>query len=256
VSQADRQVAIVTGVGRRAGIGAAIATRLAEDGWDIATTYWPELDREMYGQHVEEEADSIVRELEGVGARARAIEVDLGVSSVPDLFDDVERTLGGVSALIINHTHCVVNDLLHTSPESLDRHLAVNVRSVLLLIQEFARRFTRHVGAGRIVTITGDHTVGNVAYGVSKGAADRITSAAAYELGAMGITANAVNPGPIDTGWMNDDHRAHALRATPLQRLATPADAANLVSFLCSERGGWITGQLLYSNGGFRGTIG
>ena len=55
---------------------------------------------------------------------------------------------------------------------------------------------------------------------------------------------------------MNDEHRSHAAAKTPLPRSASADDAANLVAFLCSERGGWITGQLLFSNGGFRGTIG
>src|SRR5437763_3408136 len=252
-----RPVALVTGVGRKAGIGAAIAARLCEDGWNIATTYWPELERDLYGPGVDTQADEIVGELAVPGARAIAIEADLGVDDVPrQVFDEVERRLGTVAALIVNHTHCVVTPLLETSAASLDRHLAVNVRGVLSLIQEFARRYQPAAGPGRIVTLTSDHTVGNVAYGVSKGAADRLTDAAAFELGHLGITANAVNPGPIDTGWMNDEHRSHAAAKTPLPRSASADDAANLVAFLCSERGGWITGQLLFSNGGFRGTIG
>src|SRR4051794_9786373 len=89
-----------------------------------------------------------------------------------------------------------------------------------------------------------------------KGAADRLTDAAAYELGHLGISANAINPGPVDTGWMDDAIRAAALEKTPLERGGTPEDTANLVSFLCSEAGRWVTGQLLYSNGGFRGTLG
>jgi 3-oxoacyl-[acyl-carrier protein] reductase len=72
----------------------------------------------------------------------------------------------------------------------------------------------------------------------------------------MGITANAINPGPIDTGWMTDEIRDQAIAKTPLGRGGTTTDTANLVSFLCSNQGGWITGQLLYSNGGFRGTLG
>ncbi len=132
----------------------------------------------------------------------------------------------------------------------------MNVRAVLVLIQEFARRYRPTAAGGRIVTLTSDHTAGNVPYGVSKGAADRLTDAAAYELGRLGISANAINPGPVDTGWMKDEIRADALSKTPLGRGGTPQDTANLVSFLCSDESAWITGQLLYSNGGFRGTIG
>jgi 3-oxoacyl-[acyl-carrier protein] reductase len=75
---------------------------------------------------------------------------------------------------------------------------------------------------------------------------------AARELADLGVRANVINPGPIDTGWMNDQIRALGVADTPAGRLATPEDTANLVSFLLSEPGSWINGQALYSNGGFR----
>ncbi|HWG12047.1 MAG TPA: SDR family oxidoreductase, partial [Streptosporangiaceae bacterium] len=81
--------------------------------------------------------------------------------------------------------------------------------------------------------------------------ADRITLAAARELAAHGITANVINPGPVDTGWMTPELRDTLTGQTPLGRLGTPADTARLAGFLCSEQGRWINGQLLYSNGGF-----
>lgn len=254
-----RRVALVTGVGRRAGIGGAIATRLARDGFDVAATYWSAVDRATYGDRVLEEPAEIAREIEALGARAVVIEADLGdVDGIPSIFRRTEESLGPVSVLVINHTYCVPTPLLDTPLDLFDRHLSVNVRAVLVLIQEFARRYRAGDGDrdGRLVTLTSDHTAGNVPYGVSKGAADRLTAAAAHELGELGISANAVNPGPVDTGWMNAAIRADALTRTPLGREGTPEDAANLVSFLCSDRGGWITGQLLYSNGGFRGSIG
>ncbi|WP_228989627.1 SDR family oxidoreductase [Streptomyces sp. DH8] len=103
---------------------------------------------------------------------------------------------------------------------------------------------------GRIVALTSDHTVGNLPYGASKGALDRITLAAAHELAHLGVTANVVNPGPVDTGWMTDALRETLVRGTPLGRLGTPRDTAHLVDFLCSPQGQWINGQLLKSNGG------
>lgn len=103
---------------------------------------------------------------------------------------------------------------------------------------------------GRIVALTSDHTVGNLPYGASKGALDRITLAAAHELAHLGVTANVVNPGPVDTGWMTDGLREALVRGTPLGRLGTPRDTAHLVDFLCSPQGQWINGQLLKSNGG------
>ena len=88
-------------------------------------------------------------------------------------------------------------------------------------------------------------------YGASKGALDRIVIAAARELAPLGITANLVNPGPVDTGWMDDATRAALLAQQPSGRLGTPDDAARLVRFLVSDEGRWVSGQLIGSDGGF-----
>jgi 3-oxoacyl-[acyl-carrier protein] reductase len=80
---------------------------------------------------------------------------------------------------------------------------------------------------------------------------DRIVLAAAHELGDRGLRANVINPGPVDTGWMDDSIRAIAVAQQPTGRLGTADDVANLVRFLLSPRGQWINGQLLYSNGGY-----
>jgi 3-oxoacyl-[acyl-carrier protein] reductase len=100
--------------------------------------------------------------------------------------------------------------------------------------------------------MTSDHTVHNLPYGASKGALDRIVVAAATELADLGVTANVVNPGANDTGWMDDDVRAAVLGGNAQPRIGTPDDTANLVSFLLSEQGGWINGQVLHSDGGLR----
>jgi len=149
------------------------------------------------------------------------------------------------------HCESVDSGLLDTTTESFDRHFAVNARASWLLIREFGRRFRGPHGTGRIISLTSDATVGNLPYGASKAALDRITLAAAHELAHLGVTANAINPGPVDTGWMTDDLRQHVLRRTPLGRLGTPQDTAHLVEFLCSPVGGWINSQLLMSSGGF-----
>ena len=100
--------------------------------------------------------------------------------------------------------------------------------------------------------MTSDHTVHNLPYGASKGALDRIVTAAAVELAGRGVRANVVNPGPIDTGWMDDATRRSGIDATPAARLGTAEDTTDLVRFLFSERGSWMNGQILYSNGGFK----
>ena len=107
-------------------------------------------------------------------------------------------------------------------------------------------------GTGRIIAITSDHTAGNLPYGASKGAMDRILLAAASEFRSLGVTANVINPGATDTGWMTKELMADVRRTTLLGRVGIPQDCANLVRFLCSKEGGWINAQLLYSNGGIQ----
>ncbi|MGH3304159.1 MAG: SDR family oxidoreductase [Streptosporangiaceae bacterium] len=90
-----------------------------------------------------------------------------------------------------------------------------------------------------------------MAYAASKGAIEWITISAAAELASAGITVNAVNPGPSDTGWMSEELQAWHAEQSPLGRTRKPADTAELVAFLCSEHSGWITGQILSSDGGW-----
>jgi len=123
-----------------------------------------------------------------------------------------------------------------------------------LLVREFGKRYGGVFGAGRILAITSDHTVNNLPYGASKGAMDRIVLAAAREFKHLGITANVINPGATDTGWMTDELMVDVRQETPLGRVGLPQDCANLVAFLCSQEGGWINGQLLFSDGGISST--
>ncbi|MYW96804.1 SDR family oxidoreductase [Amycolatopsis rubida] len=229
----NKKTALVTGVGRKAGIGAAIASRLREDGWTVITTYWSGYDRRMPW---------------GADENVQGIEADLADPATPArLFDQIDDD---VQALVLAHCESVNSSLLDTTVDSFDRHFAVNARASWLLIREFAQRYRGPHGAGRIVTLTSDHVVHNLPYGASKGALDRITLAAAGELGHLGITANAVNPGPTDTGWIPEAHRDAFAQHNPLGRIGTPRDCASLVAFLCGPEGGWVNGQVLVSNGG------
>ena len=126
--------------------------------------------------------------------------------------------------------------------------MTVNARASWQLIAAFARQVQ---GGGAIVALTSDDTAYNLPYGASKGALDRIVMAAARELGHLGIRSNVLNPGPIDTGWMDDALRVDLARRQPTGRLGTPLDVAPIVSFLLSDDGAWTTGQLIHSDGGF-----
>ncbi|GAB3566868.1 SDR family oxidoreductase [Spelaeicoccus albus] len=251
-----RPVALITGVGRTVGIGAGIAERLASAGWDIATTHLEAYDDRMPWGRKPGDVEAVHARLRDAGAASVAIEADLSDIAAPArVIDEATSRLGRVSALILSHCESVDSSLMDTSVESFDRHFAVNVRASMLLIQEFSRRLGRPAAnadpAGRIVALTSDHVVNNLPYGASKGALDRLVIGASRELGDQGVTANVINPGPVDTGWMTTE-MADAVRAeTPAGRLGTPSDVANLVAFLCSAAGGWVNGQLLHSDGGW-----
>lgn len=238
--------ALVTGVSRLGGIGAAVARTLARDGWTVAATGHRAYDEtESWGS----EPDTPALLLDE-GTLAAWQEHDLADPSAPPLvIEFAEQAVGPLTALVNVHVHSGQGGVLDTTAEEFDRHLAVNARSVLLLSAEFARRFRGSPGSGRIVNFTSSALYGEVAYGVSKAAVEAITVAAAMDL-APAITVNAVEPGPTDTGWMTPELRDGIRSAVPLGRLGEPQDAAELVAFLCSERAGWITGEIIYSDGG------
>ncbi|HEY9324235.1 MAG TPA: SDR family oxidoreductase [Agromyces sp.] len=245
-----RPVALITGASRSNGIAWAIAMTLATDGWDVAFSYHGDYDRRMpLGGDPDRDPTTLAAELRGRGARSIALDADLADPSVPArLVAAASAGLGPVSALVLSHAESVDSGILDTTVESFDRHFDVNARASWLLLQAFAAQVPS--GGGRVVALTSDHVVGNVPYGASKGALDRIVIAAARELAPLGITANLVNPGPVDTGWMDDETRAALTAAQPTGRLGTPDDAARLVRFLVSDEARWVTGQLIMSDGG------
>jgi 3-oxoacyl-[acyl-carrier protein] reductase len=217
---------------------------LRRDGWSVATTGWRAYDAtESWGSQPEE-----AKQIGGGGF----IEADLSQPDAPaQVLTAAEETIGPLTALVVVHTESRSGGVLDTEAAGFDRHVGVNARSVLLLAAEFARRFRGAAGSGRIVAFTSDALHGEVAYGASKAALERIVVAAAAELGPLGITVNAINPGPTDTGWMSRELRERFEHGTPLGRVGRPEDAAELVGFLCSPRAGWITGQVIASDGGW-----
>ena len=214
-------LALVTGAARANSIAAGIVPRLRADGWTVVTSDLHDADHPA----------------------------DLSTADGPErLIAEVAEAHGPISALVLSHAHDVESGVLDTTAESFDRHVAVNARASLLLIAAFARQAE---DGGAIVALTSDHVTGNLPYGASKGALDRLVISAARELGPHGISANVLNPGPIDTGWMDDETRAGLAGMTPLGRLGTPGDIAAVVSFLVSDEGRWISGQLLQADGAF-----
>ena len=249
------RVAVITGVGRRRSIGAGLALGLARDGWDLALNYWRPYDDRVGYERTPDDPESIADECRALGVRVTLVPGDLADPAVPAQIIESARQLGPVTALVMSHCESVDSSILTTDISSWDRHFAVNARATWLLIKSFAEQLPTPVtpgeAGGRIVALTSDHTIHNLPYGASKGALDRIVTAAAVELADRGVRANVINPGPIDTGWMDDGVRTWATTATPAGRLGTPDDTGNLVRFLLSPQGSWINGQILSSNGGF-----
>jgi len=245
-----RPVALVTGVGRTVGIAAAICRTLATDGWDLALNSWAPADRAIFGDRADDGLPDLIADLQQRGATVHAIPADLErVEAAAGIVSEARAVLGTPRALVLSHAWDIDATILTTSVEQFDKHFAINTRASWLLVRAFATQLEGERGS--IVALTSDHTAGNLAYGASKGALDRIVIAAAKELAHLGITSNVVNPGPIDTGWMTNDVREHLTTRQPSGRLGTPSDPADLVAFLVSDRGRWVTGQLIAADGGF-----
>jgi len=253
--ETKKDVAIVTGVSRLNGMGRAICKRLAMAGADICFTYWTRYDQAMPWGVETSEPDQIQKEIRSLGVKCEKIEIDLSEDlAATELFDFANSKIGGVSMLVNNATHSVKSSISTISSGVLDQHYAVNVRAVIMLIKEFTNRIEKGQ-RGSIVNLSSGQSLGQMnnefAYAITKGAIDTLTTTIYSELAAKGITINAVNPGPNDTGWMEGDLKQELKNRFPMGRVGLPADTAKLVSFLCSEDASWITGQVIHSEGGF-----
>jgi 3-oxoacyl-[acyl-carrier protein] reductase len=162
--------------------------------------------------------------------------------------------LGPVSVLVNNAAHSAPDGYAAIDAAGIDAHLAVNVRAPMLLSALVARAGTVG-GSGSIVNLVSGEFLGpmpgELAYTASKGAREAFTRQLAGEVAHLGVTVNAVGPGPNDTGWIDDALRAELAPRFPAGRVGTPADVAPLVAWLCSEEAAWVTGQVIHAEGGF-----
>jgi 3-oxoacyl-[acyl-carrier protein] reductase len=247
--------ALITGVSRRNGIGFGIAKRLASSGADLLLHSFSPYDRAMDNVGVVSDPKELIEELKEYGTNIGHIEADfLDPKSPANVIHRAVKSLSRVNILILNHTHDTLKNLEDLTSEEIDRHLIINVRAALLLIQEFAKQHDGKLG-GRIILLTSGQDLGpmsHLAYVASKGALHQLTWSLSDVLINKGITVNTINPGPTKT-YIPDEEIDRAVRELmPQGRWGEPDDAARLIAWLVSDDAEWVTGQVINSEGGFR----
>jgi 3-oxoacyl-[acyl-carrier protein] reductase len=238
------KVAIVTGASR--GIGAAIAERLASDGFTVVINY--------AGKAAE--AEALAAKIEQAGGTTLTAQADVSnAAAVGRMFDAVEAAFGRVDVLVNNAGIMRLALLAESDDALIDNHIAVNLKGVIYTLREAARRLGR---GGRIInlssSVVGLYQPTYAVYAATKAGVEAMTHVLAQELRGRNITVNAVAPGPTATALFLDGKPQevvdHLSKLAPLERLGQPRDIAAAVSFLAGPDGAWINGQVLRANGG------
>ncbi|GAA4552052.1 SDR family oxidoreductase [Streptomyces collinus] len=255
------RTALVTGASRRGGIGHAVARRLAAYGASVYLHHHVPHDADQpWGADRPEDVLVSVREAAGdPGARIVAGPGDLADPAVPaEVVGRAADALGGrLDILVANHAQSGFDGSLdEIDTAMLDRHWSVDTRAVLLLVQAHARSRPPGPG-GRVMMMTsGQDTAGGmpgeIAYALQKGALASITRSLATTLAERGITVNTVNPGPVDTDYLTGEYYEAVAARFPSGRWGMPDDPARLIAWLATDEAGWITGEVINSEGGFR----
>jgi 3-oxoacyl-[acyl-carrier protein] reductase len=238
------KVAMVTGASR--GIGAAVAERLARDGFTVVINYPGDA----------APAKALAGKIEDKGGRALTAKADVSNSqAVRGMFDAAEAAFGGVDVLVNNAGIMPLSSIADTEDAAFERLVDVNLKGTFNTLREAARRLR---DGGRIINFSSS-VVGLLqpTYGVyagTKAAIEAMTSILAKELRGRNITVNAVAPGPTATDLFLNGKPQEVVdrlaKLAPLERLGQPADIAAVVAFLAGPDGAWINGQTLRANGG------
>jgi 3-oxoacyl-[acyl-carrier protein] reductase len=244
VSNPPPRTAIVTGASR--GIGAAVAERLAKDGFTVVINYSGDT----------KSAEALARKIEGNGGRALTAKADVSdPNAVRGMFDAAETAFGGVDVLINNAGIMKLAKIADSDDAMFDQQIAINLKGSFNAMREAARRLR---DGGRIVnfstSVVGTRMETYGVYAATKAAIETMTAVLSKELRGRSITANAVAPGPTATDLFLNGKSPELIdrlaKMNPLERLGTPEDIAASVSFLAGPDGSWINGQTLRANGG------
>jgi 3-oxoacyl-[acyl-carrier protein] reductase len=238
------KVAIATGASR--GIGAAVAERLAADGFTVVINYSGDT----------KSAEALARKIEGSGGRALTAKADVSdPAAVRGMFDAAEAAFGGVDVLVNNAGIMKLAKIADSDDALFDQQVAINLKGSFNAMREAARRLR---DGGRIVnfstSVVGTRIETYGVYAATKAAIETMTAVLSKELRGRSITVNAVAPGPTATDLFLKGKTQEIIerfaKMNPLERLGTPEDIAASVAFLAGPDGSWINGQTLRANGG------
>jgi 3-oxoacyl-[acyl-carrier protein] reductase len=238
------KVAIVTGASR--GIGAAVAERLARDGFTLVVNY----------ANGHKDAEAVVARIKTSGGDAVTVQADVSdPAAVTRMFDAAETAFGGVDVLVNNAGVMALKPIAESDDALFDRHVAINLKGSFNAMREAARRLR---DGGRVVnfstSVVGLKLETYGVYAATKAAIETMTAILAKEMRGRGITVNAVAPGPTATALFLDGKPQEAIermaKMNPLERLGQPEDIAAAVAFLVGPDGRWVNGQTLRANGG------
>ena len=240
MSLLTEKVAIVTGAS--AGIGRAIAERLAQAGATVVVNYGKSADK----------AKAVVAGIESKGGKAVAMQADMSdAADARRLIRDTVQRFGRLDILVNNAGISIHKPLVETTEQEFDQIFALNAKGPYFAMLEAAKVIE---DGGRIVNIStgGTHLglPGATAYLGTKAALEQFTKGLAHELASKGVTVNAVSPGFTDTAMLWDTVRETAAQMTPLKRLGKPRDIADVVAFIVSDQARWLTGQTIQASGG------
>ena len=240
----NNKVAIVTGASR--GTGAAIAVRLAADGFTIVLN-----DACDAGQ-----AEALATKLEAAGAKAISAQADVSDPfAVAHLFCAAEEAFGGIDVIINNAAILELATIAECDDALFERQLSVNLKGPFNVLRQAAVRVRE---GGRIISmsssVVGLSLPGYGVYIAAKAAVEALTRVLANELRGRNVTVNAVAPGPTATALFLDGKSPglidRLVKMSPLERLGEPDEIANVVAFLAGPDGAWVNGQVLRANGG------